>query len=72
MVLKDLCNSTLIVFTEFFSVIHDAESERKTEPVSTVAFDELGGNLCSSILGIVCCIWGHVVEQLVEALCYKL
>jgi len=37
------------VFTELFSVQHDAESVPKTEPESTVAFDELGGNLCSSI-----------------------
>jgi hypothetical protein len=50
MVLKEPCNSTLTcVFTKFFSVQHDAESVPKTEPGSSVAFDELGGNLCFSI-----------------------
>ena len=32
------------MFTDLFAVQHDAESVPKTEPGSTVAFDELGGN----------------------------
>jgi hypothetical protein len=53
-----LCNSTLIVFTDLFSVQHDAESVSKTEPGSSVAFDELGGNLCSGIYWALCVVSG--------------